>query len=98
MNLIQQSNILLNPSLIEGFGIVVLGRICLLANQFWYLIQNLYLTLVEDNVDGFVIDSDNPEMWSEKIIEIFQDESQQSKTDGSSWQTKGNVKNIQYLN
>ena len=73
-NLLQESSVLLNPSLIEGFGIVVLegfaaGKPVLVSNS------KPLSDLVEDNVDGFVIEHDKPEMWSEKIIQLFKDES-----------------------
>jgi len=70
--LIQESNVLLNPSLIEGFGIVVLegfaaGKPVLVSDS------KPLSDLVVDKVDGFVLESGNPKIWAEKIIEVFTD-------------------------
>ena len=72
--LIQESTTLVNPSMIEGFGIVVLegfasGKPVLVSDS------KPLSDLVEDGVDGFVIEHDKPEMWAQKITQLFQDES-----------------------
>ena len=73
-NLLQESNVLLNPSLIEGFGIVVLegfaaGKPVLVSDS------KPLSDLIKDTVDGFVLKHDDSEMWAKKIIQLFNDES-----------------------
>ena len=70
IKLIQESNILLNPSLVEGFGIVVLegfaaGKPILVSDS------KPLSDLVNDSVDGFVIRSDDSSLWAKKILQLF---------------------------
>tara|TARA_B110000495_G_C22935582_1_gene547120 strand:- start:29 stop:1204 length:1176 start_codon:yes stop_codon:yes gene_type:complete len=70
--LIQESNVLLNPSLIEGFGIVVLEGF---ASQKPVLVSDSkpLSDLVDDSVDGFIIKHDDVDAWAQKILTIFND-------------------------
>jgi len=66
INLISESQMLLNPSLVEGFGIVVLeGFAC----QKPVLVSDSkpLSDLVSDSKDGFVIAAHDSEMWADKI-------------------------------
>lgn len=73
-DLIQESNILLNPSLIEGFGIVVLEGFA--AGKPVIVSDSKPLSdLVDDNVDGFILKHDDSDMWAQKIIQLFNNES-----------------------
>lgn len=72
--LLQESTVLLNPSLIEGFGIVVLeGFACGLP----VLVSDSkpLSDLIENNVDGFILKHNDPDIWAKKITQLFQDES-----------------------
>jgi glycosyltransferase involved in cell wall biosynthesis len=73
LKLICESSILLNPSLIEGFGIVVLegfaaGKPVLVSDS------KPLSDLVEDGVDGFVLRHGDSDIWAKKIIHLFNDE------------------------
>jgi glycosyltransferase involved in cell wall biosynthesis len=73
IRLITESKVLLNPSLVEGFGIVVLesfacGRPVIVSD-----IKPLS-ELVTDSKDGFVISAHDPIKWSERIMELLSNE------------------------
>lgn len=70
IKLISQSNVLLNPSLVEGFGIVVLESFACKRPAIVSDCEPLS-DLVEDSVDGFVVPAKDPAAWAEKIIELF---------------------------
>lgn len=72
--LIQESNVLLNPSLIEGFGIVVLEGFAA-AKPVLVSDSKPLSDLIEDTVDGFVLKHDDSDVWAKKIIQLFNDES-----------------------
>jgi glycosyltransferase involved in cell wall biosynthesis len=74
IKLIQESSMLLNPSLIEGFGIVVLEGFAA-ARPVLVSDTKPLSDLVADSVDGFVLKSDDPQIWASKIITLFHDES-----------------------
>ena len=62
----------MNPSLIEGFGIVVLEGF---ASQKPVLVSDSkpLSDLVDDSVDGFIIKHDDVDAWAQKILTIFND-------------------------
>ncbi|MBS3926348.1 MAG: glycosyltransferase family 4 protein [Nitrosarchaeum sp.] len=71
--LIKESTVLLNPSLIEGFGIVVLegfaaGRPVIVSDS------KPLSELVNNSVDGFILKHDDPDLWAQKIIQLFSDD------------------------
>ncbi|MEM3159488.1 MAG: glycosyltransferase family 4 protein [Nitrososphaera sp.] len=72
VRLLSESAVLLNPSTIEGFGIVVLegfacGRPVLVSN-----VEPLS-DLVNDHVDGFVVSAKDSGEWASKIIDLMLD-------------------------
>jgi len=73
INLIHKSKLLLNPSLVEGFGMVVLeGFACkkpVLVSDTKPLSD-----LIKDGQDGYIIESKNSKQWASKIIEMLTDE------------------------
>jgi glycosyltransferase involved in cell wall biosynthesis len=74
IKLIQESTMLLNPSLIEGFGIVVLEAFA--AGKPVLVSDTKPLSdLVTDSVDGFVLKSDDPQAWASTITNLFNDDS-----------------------
>jgi len=70
INLIQQSCLLLNPSLIEGFGIVVLegfacGKPVLVSNS------KPLSDLITESKDGFILPPNDSDAWANKMIELL---------------------------
>lgn len=78
VKLISESQVLLNPSLVEGFGIVVLeGFAC---NKPVIVSDSKPLSdLVDDSIDGYIVSATDANSWAGKIIEIFSDSSKSSK-------------------
>jgi glycosyltransferase involved in cell wall biosynthesis len=67
---IHESKILLNPSLIEGFGIVVLegfacGKPVLVSDS------KPLSDLITESKDGFVLPSNDSDKWADKITELL---------------------------
>ena len=70
IKLLQQSQVLVNPSLVEGFGIVVLEGFA--SSKPVIVSDSKPLSdLVDDSVDGFVVSSTNSSAWAEKIVELL---------------------------
>jgi len=70
IKLLQQSQVLVNPSLVEGFGIVVLEEFA--SSKPVIVSDSKPLSdLVDDSVDGFVVSSTNSSAWAEKIVELL---------------------------
>ena len=70
IKLLQQSQVLVNPSLVEGFGIVVLEGFA--SSKPVIVSDSKPLSdLVDDSVDGFVVSSTNSSAWTEKIVELL---------------------------
>ena len=82
---ISESQILLNPSLVEGFGIVVLeGFACkkpVIVSDSKPLSE-----LINDGMDGFIVKSDSVLEWSEKIIELMKNPQKAEKMGKSGFQ------------
>ena len=73
VQLIKESKILVNPSLIEGFGIVVLeGFAC--EKPVLVSDSKPLSDLVDDGIDGYILSSNNQELWAEKMIYLLNDE------------------------
>ena len=72
IRLISESAVLVNPSLVEGFGIVVLeGFAC--GKPVIVSDSKPLSDLVDDSKDGYIVSSSDSLMWAQKIIEIFSD-------------------------
>ena len=68
--LLAESNALLFPSLIEGFGLVMLESF---QQKRPVLVSNIapMSDIIENNKTGFVIDPHNGKKWSENIIQLI---------------------------
>jgi glycosyltransferase involved in cell wall biosynthesis len=73
VKMLSQSQVLLNPSIIEGFGIVVLeGFACGIPA---IVSDSKPLSdLVDDSKDGYVVSATDPQKWAVKILDIFSNE------------------------
>lgn len=69
-NLISQSSVLVNPSTVEGFGLVILESFCHKTPVIVSDIKPLS-DLVTDGVDGFLAKAIDSDDWSEKIIKLI---------------------------
>jgi len=69
IKLIKESTALVNPSLVEGFGMVILESFCCKRPVIVSNIEPLS-DLVSDS-DGFVVKSTEPSGWAEKILELM---------------------------
>lgn len=72
IRILAESKILLNPSLVEGFGIVVLEAF---ASKKPVIVSNVrpLSDLVTDSKDGYVVDAKNPKEWADRIIDLLSD-------------------------
>ncbi|CUR50922.1 Putative glycosyltransferase, cell wall synthesis-related [Nitrosotalea devaniterrae] len=78
IRLISESKVLLNPSLVEGFGIVVLeGFAC--GKPVITSDSKPLSDLIDDGLDGYVIPATDTNSWAEKIIELLSDGSKCTK-------------------
>ncbi len=70
IDLLSKSRFLLNPSLVEGFGIVVLEAF---ACRKPVLVSDTkpLSDLVANSVDGFIVSSHDVDAWAEKIIQLL---------------------------
>ena len=70
IRLISESRLLLNPSLVEGFGIVLLeGFAC--GKPVIVSDTKPLSDLVNDSIDGFVVSPFDSEQWANRIIELL---------------------------
>jgi len=73
IKLISESTVLLNPSLVEGFGIVILeGFAC--SKPVVVSDSKPLSDLVNDSIDGYVIPATDANSWADKIMELFSDD------------------------
>lgn len=78
VKMIGQSQVLLNPSLVEGFGIVVLeGFAC--ARPVIVSDSKPLSDLVDDSSDGYVVSATSPDQWAQKIIDVLSNPQQAMK-------------------
>lgn len=70
--LLNESNVLLNPSVVEGFGMVVLESFASSTPAIVSDVKPLS-DLVVDSVDGFILPPKDSSLWAKHIILIFQD-------------------------
>lgn len=78
VQLISESQVLLNPSLVEGFGIVVLeGFAC--GKPVITSDSKPLSDLIDDSVDGYVVPAADVNSWANKVIELFSDDSKSAK-------------------
>ncbi|NWF86727.1 glycosyltransferase family 4 protein [Candidatus Bathyarchaeota archaeon] len=70
LSLLKQSSFLVLPSLVEGFGIVILEAF---ACQKPALVSNIppLSEIVEDGVDGFTIPPFESDLWAHKMLHLF---------------------------
>ncbi len=72
IKLLSESAVLLNPSTIEGFGIVVLEGFACRKPAIVSNVKPLS-DLVKDSVDGFVVEAHDSDAWAKKIIDLMLD-------------------------
>ena len=72
INLINQSKVLLNPSLVEGFGMVVLEAFSCGKPVIVSDIKPIS-DLVSDSKDGFLVNASDPSQWASRIVELMSD-------------------------
>jgi glycosyltransferase involved in cell wall biosynthesis len=78
IHLISESQVLLNPSLIEGFGIVVLeGFAC--GKPVITSDSKPLSDLVRDSVDGYIVPATDINFWADKIIDLLSDDAKCAK-------------------
>ena len=78
IKLISESKVLLNPSLVEGFGIVVLeGFAC--GKPVIVSDSKPLSDLVDDSIDGYIVPAADANSWADKIIELLSDDVKSAK-------------------
>jgi len=70
IDLIYRSKVLLNPSLVEGFGMVVLEGYCCAKPIIVSDVPPLS-NLVNDGTDGYVVDASDVSKWSYNIVQLL---------------------------
>lgn len=69
ISLIHQSRVLLNPSLVEGFGVVILEAFSCAKPVI--VSDTMPLSDLVSHSDGFVVNSSEPSQWANRIIELM---------------------------
>ena len=92
IELLSKSSALLLPSLIEGFGLVLLEAF---AMRKPVLVANArsYHEIVDEGVDGFMLPAHDIDAWSEKIIYLLR-----NKTVSQKMGSQGRIKAEQKFN
>jgi len=69
-DLLSSSAAMLFPSMCEGFGLVILEAF-LSSKPVFVADKNPLPEIIENNIDGYVIEAKNENLWAQKIIEFM---------------------------
>jgi glycosyltransferase involved in cell wall biosynthesis len=96
LRILSRTSALVLPSLYEGFGIVLIEAFAM-RKPVLVAKERPFDEIVDDEVDGFLIPSNDPELWAEKIILMLSEPSlckRMGEKGGAKVQEKFNIINV----